>query len=649
MTKKFLLKTALICILLLSALIFSAGALRGGISARADSEDEPAYAYGNSSMVIDVDENKLLHIKENLTVGFVRSVSGMTRRIPAKTTSYKAKGGKVVKSGSFLSRIDNVKASFKRKDADEYETAETSFSKNGTDYYLSVHNPNGRFAVWEKGHDERQYNITVEYDFDLSDDGAGKNALALRFFDEVKPSWFNYNGDKSNVAKLYVTVNMPKAFQGDNAKVFFGSDDITENSGLTVDGNKNSLNFSVPFKDINGNTVRIALDDNYFDTSVTYYSFYWYFVGLVAIIILICIILTVLYRGRKPVITVETAPPVINPLHYSAYWHGIPKRKDVTTIILYWAQLGCVKIAKDGKKNLILTKLKDLPDERSGAEKRYFNELFSDDDIFHTYEAKGWQNRVRRDKIRYNVNALVEESEKPTPFVPQVEHTKLYIDFFSVISLAVVFTYFILLCRDWIWLAVLIPFLAFTLYPLAKMQPMFSEMQKLKQKNRQRFHGILVVALCGLIPAGLLTYFLFTTQYMPQYDYIHITIISILWVFISFFVLPVFIKKRTEEANALYGRMLGFKRFITLAQIPEMELILKENPDYYYDILPYCMVMGLSKKLDKQMRHLNVAVPDWADGFNPAYFAEELFYSVKHAIIVRKKRDKNRNQFALDD
>ncbi len=628
-------KTLLVLVAAILTILFVS--VTGGSSASADT-DGPTYAYGNSSLVIDVDENKVLHVKENLRVGFLQSVAGLRRRIPAKTASYKNSNGKAVKSGSFLASISNVSASVKRKDAQTWETAQTDFAKNGTDYYLSIDNPNGRFDVWEQGHDERQYDFILEYDYSFSDDGAGDNAFAINFFDEVDPLWFYYDGDENNVARLSVTVNMPKEFDGTLAGVFFGKTDVSESAELACNGK--TVTASVAFKDINGYSLRIPLSDGYFDTHVTYYPFYWWFVGLVGVIIIIELIMTYVYRGRKPVCPVEVTPPVVNPLHYSAYWHGYPQRKDVSTIILRWARMGCIKITKDGKRDLILTKLKPLPEECTVAEEQYFNELFRYGDKFYSRETRGRENRARKNGIRYKVNALIEESEKPTPFVPQVERTKMYVDILSVMSLAVVFTYFILLCKDWIWLTVLVPFLFAAFLPLIKLFPLSGEMRKLKQISIPLFRGISFVALFGLFPFWFLLYILFATQYMPQYDYIHLTVISIALVAVSFFILPKFIKKRTKEANELYGKMLGFKRFIQLVKLPQMELILQENPDYYYDVLPYCMVMGLSKKLDRQMSNLNVAVPDWADGFSPAKFAEELFYSVKHAIVTRKKKDK---------
>lgn len=640
MKNKIALKTAFVFALLCAIVIVFAILLAGRV-ARADSDDSPAYAYSNSSVVIDVNENKVLHIKENLKVGFVKAGrSGITRRISAKMPSYKNRGGRLVKNGSFLSRLSNVSAKVNG------EEAETNFNKNGVCYYLSITNPKGDCVVWEYGHDERQYDFTLEYDYDLSDDEAGKSAFALTFFDEVEPLYFYFGEDKSNIARLDVTVNMPKPFDGGGARVIYDGKDATQAAALKTDGN--SLNFSIQMKNISKNSLRMALNGDYFDTQVTKFSYYWYFAGFVGIIILICLIITFINHGKKPVCPVEAEPPVVNPLHYSAYWHGYPQRKDVTTIILYWARLGCLKITKDGKKDLILTRLKPLPETCTIAEKRYFNELFRYGDVFRSKDTRGFANRNRRDFIRFRVNELVEESERPTPFAPEAERAKMFINILSVIGVGAVYAYFILLSLDVIWLAVVPMFLFITLVPIVKLHSVFYGMRNLKQKSNSRFYFILFGMLSLFVPLGLFAWFLFSTQYMGQYDYIHITFISLAWVVISFFVLPKFIKKRTEEANALYGRMLGFKRFIRLADLPKMELLLKDNPDYFYDVLPYCMVMGLSDKIDKQMQYLGVASPDWADGFDPANFAKELFYSVKHAIIVKKKK-RSRNSYALDD
>ena len=630
-------KVILIILLFVFAVLISV--TLSGSRAYADSDDSPAYAYANSSIAIDVNENKILHVKENLNVGFRRRVEHVTRRIPAKTASYKNKNGKLVKGSSFLAKLSNISATVGGNQAN------ADYDKNGTCYYLRIHNPNGYFSLWDKESDIK-YAVTLEYDFDLSDDVTGANSLVFPFFDEYDPLWFYYNDDHSNIAKLSVTVNMPKSFDGEKAGVYYGSTDKSADLALEVSGN--TVTFSVPIKNTSNYTLQMPLSDGYFITQVTYYPYYWLFFGAIFVLIAISIGMVFAFRGRKPVCPVEYEPPVINPMHYSAYWHGYPHRKDVGTIILHWARQGCVKISKDGKKDLILTKLKPLPENSAGAEKRYFNCLFKYGNEYRSKDTRGFQNLNRKNEIRKKVADLIRESEKPMPFVSGVDWTRMFLVVICIVIYAILFAYFMTLSGDWIFMLALSMFLFIGIVPLVKLSPSFREMDKMKQRDPRQYKIMRVLSLVAFIPLAFFFWVFVSTQYMGVYDYAHITLIVAIWTILCLFVLPLFLKKRKAEAQQLYGRMLGFKKFITLAKLPEMERILQDNPDYYFDVLPYCMIMGLSKKLDKQMQNLRVAVPDWAEGFEAAYFAEELFYTVKHAMITRKK-NQPRNEHALDN
>ena len=82
----------------------------------------------------------------------------------------------------------------------------------------------------------------------------------------------------------------------------------------------------------------------------------------------------------------------------------------------------------------------------------------------------------------------------------------------------------------------------------------------------------------------------------------------------------------------------GFKKFLKSVKVAEMELMLENNPNYYLDVLPYCMIMGLSKKLDKKTEFLSA--PDWADGFDGATFASSMFGSIRSGLVTRGKKER---------
>ena len=52
--------------------------------------------------------------------------------------------------------------------------------------------------------------------------------------------------------------------------------------------------------------------------------------------------------------------------------------------------------------------------------------------------------------------------------------------------------------------------------------------------------------------------------------------------------------KRAEFGNKMLGRPLGLKKFIEVAQKDKLEKLVKENPSYVYDVLPYAYILLVS-------------------------------------------------------
>ena len=85
-------------------------------------------------------------------------------------------------------------------------------------------------------------------------------------------------------------------------------------------------------------------------------------------------------------------------------------------------------------------------------------------------------------------------------------------------------------------------------------------------------------------------------------------------VFVSTIVtlIPVMLMKaRTEKSAQWLGRILGLKRFIKSAELPRLEKLVYENPDYFYNILPYAYVMALSDKWAKNFNKIDIKAPEW--------------------------------------
>lgn len=84
--------------------------------------------------------------------------------------------------------------------------------------------------------------------------------------------------------------------------------------------------------------------------------------------------------------------------------------------------------------------------------------------------------------------------------------------------------------------------------------------------------------------------------------------------------------KRTKAGNQVYGQILGFKEFIKKAELDRLKMLVEENPSYYYDIMPYAYVLGLSDQWIENFETMHMSEPDWYSGRDP--FGDAVFYSM---------------------
>ena len=71
---------------------------------------------------------------------------------------------------------------------------------------------------------------------------------------------------------------------------------------------------------------------------------------------------------------------------------------------------------------------------------------------------------------------------------------------------------------------------------------------------------------------------------------------------------------KTDTYTDLLGRVLGFRDFIKTAELDKLNELVEEDPQYFYHIMPYAYVFGLSNKWIKNFEDLPVVTPDWYRG-----------------------------------
>ena len=108
---------------------------------------------------------------------------------------------------------------------------------------------------------------------------------------------------------------------------------------------------------------------------------------------------------------------------------------------------------------------------------------------------------------------------------------------------------------------------------------------------------------------------------VPNYD----TVLLLLYSFICTGIIIFFgiiMKKRTVYGVEILGKINGFKRFLEVAEKEKIESLVKDNPNYFFDILPFTYALNISDTWIEKFEQFNIEPPSWYDGdsFSAASF-----------------------------
>ena len=74
------------------------------------------------------------------------------------------------------------------------------------------------------------------------------------------------------------------------------------------------------------------------------------------------------------------------------------------------------------------------------------------------------------------------------------------------------------------------------------------------------------------------------------------------------------LKKRNKQALSVLSNLLGFKKFIETAERNRLQTLVEKDPQYFYNVLPYAYLFGISDKWINKFEGIMKLQPDWYTG-----------------------------------
>lgn len=444
-------------------------------------------------------------------------------------------------------------------------------------------------------------NYTIHYTYDIGDD-------RIADYDEL---FYSVNGSDwdTEIENFNFKLTFEKPLPTESVQNFAlhsGSYGNTGNMGdIAYEVTENSVigHSTHALAPYTGVSLYTRMPEGYFTNERTVSTFPALICfGIFAVVALFVLIKILTSHREKPVQTVEFYPPNDIPSAEVGYFiDGASDDKDLLSLIIWFAGKGYLTIQGE-EKAMSLTLIKPLPADAPDYLKTMFNALFSHGDTcdLQSLDAKFYE-KFTRAKTELATQFTGERAlSKPGGNAASILLPMLcvllwgtatflagcFIDpaslIFTIISGVLLFMIVIIgLCADvrrtfsstagklgWTVLLVILSALSLLFAVFAAQSTLIPVWIVLA--------GFALTLLCCLLAPRLVQ----DTAY------------------------------RIETA----GKLLGLRNFIEQAELPRLKLLVNENPSYFYDVLPYAYVFGLSSQWAQQFESLALPPPNWYYG-----------------------------------
>ncbi len=332
-------------------------------------------------------------------------------------------------------------------------------------------------------------------------------------------------------------------------------------------------------------------------------------------------------KDEKPVETVEFNPiPGLSSAQVGFIFDGFVDSRDVLSLIIEWASKGYLKITEESKNNFTLTKLMPIADTEIRAEKTLFNALFMGRDEVTNKQLENTfymhlQHAQADIQRHFQGNKSRNIYRKDSTFI------KFLLGFASMIPLYLVLASLIYVKTYDPGIALIAPLFVSGsgLFVTVFYALMLQKWRSLRLSGKIGF--VLPLVMVGLIfIISIFGIFVWTGGAIWKF------IILILTVVVNLNIVSV-MDKRTPLGTEYLGKIVGLKHFIDVAEKDKLEMLVKDDPAYFYRILPYAYVLNVSDVWSKKFESIAVPQPSWYASSTPGHFNSFLLMnSLNHTL-----------------
>ncbi len=562
------------------------------------------YYIKNYDVEVRVGNDAVHHVIETIDVYFEGPHHGIVREIPYDYSDYngtKARITKLVCSEEFKSDYDNGYLVMQIGSASRYVQGDVTYT---IDYYYDLG------ADYNEGYDEFYMNL-VGTDWECRIDNISFSLFipfarnvgfdtAYAFFNHVyENTHFTYGGYGSTDSDLDASLS------------------LMEEDSLLIEGNCSNLG---PYE---GLTIRIDLPDSWYrdarelwdNRAIANIANIFLTIVLVA---LAAFLWSMYGKDNIPIVVARFEPPRgFSPLMTGYIADNTVDDKDVISMLFYWADEGLLSIEEKKGDQYTFTKLKDIEayaiesgKDIPAFEIKLFNGFFKKCGVGSSIQFKDLQ------KNNF-YQTIVDTKAKTSAYFSKgralfESRSKTYAGLMIFLSLIPLATGILRIC----WMESIVDN-AFMLIPIAAVLFFVNAIgfETLFKKWHLRRSNVfaLIIRFVPMVVALLL--FLVIDDMISGAPSVVGNVLSIAGsTAISFF--AAIMSKRSHYGDKVLEETLGYREFIDKVEIDQLKMMIDQDPDFYYHVLSYAVVLGLENKWAKKFDGMIVNPPTWYKGYD---------------------------------
>lgn len=255
---------------------------------------------------------------------------------------------------------------------------------------------------------------------------------------------------------------------------------------------------------------------------------------------------------------------------------------DLTMMVFTWAQLGYLRIMVDKKGRVFLERRMDMGNERGETENRVFRSLFSRGDVV---DATGARYAKLCRSVEETVSGIREMYTK------RAGNVKIFRILGCMISVFCGICYAMNLAKT--QLPQVLLSILFVILGVVTAWGMQSAMYKIHVRGKIPVYvgsacGLLWILLGVLVGQWIMGLAVVAGQFLIG-------------------LLAAYGGRRSELGMLHAGEVLGIRHFLRKLDDKQLKRLLDNNPDYFFDMLPYAIALGVDKKFAKAFGKMPMA------------------------------------------